>query len=92
VKHAGSIFIGEYSTVAAADYNLGTNHILPTGGAARRYSALSTETFQKISMVQKLTKKALEMLDPGIETLSRAEGLYNMHGLSIKIRLRKKKK
>jgi histidinol dehydrogenase len=92
IKHAGSIFIGEYSTVAMADYNLGTNHILPTGGTAKRYSALSTETFQKISMLQKVKEDAIKLLTPGIRTISRAEGLYSMHGLSVEIRLKKIKK
>ena len=62
--------------------------ILPTGGAARTYSALTTETFQKISMkVNYVSGKCLEELAPGIKVLTKAEGLQN-HWNQIECRLK----
>ncbi|MFP4558200.1 MAG: histidinol dehydrogenase [Archaeoglobaceae archaeon] len=86
VKHAGSVFIGEYSPVAAGDYATGTNHILPTSGYARMYSGLSVETFLKHVTYQKLTKDALMRLGSAIRILAEAEGLH-MHAKSIEKRI-----
>ena len=62
--------------------------ILPTGGAARNYSALTTETFQKISYeIHFVGGKTLEKLAPGIKLLTRMEGLTN-HWKTIECRLR----
>ena len=62
IKNAGSIFLGKYSPVAAGDYGSGTNHVLPTGGGAKMYSGLSTETFIKKPTVQTLTKEGIKEL------------------------------
>lgn len=86
VKHAGSVFIGEYSPVAAGDYATGTNHILPTSGYARMYSGLSVETFLKHITYQKLNKDALMRLGDSIKILAETEGLY-MHAKSIERRI-----
>ena len=64
IKNAGSIFLGKYSPVAAGDYGSGTNHVLPTGGGAKMYSGLSTETFIKKPTVQTLTKEGIEENSP----------------------------
>ena len=53
INNAGSIFLGKYSPVACGDYGSGTNHVLPTGGGAKMYSGLSTESFIKKPTVQK---------------------------------------
>ena len=69
-------------------YTLDYPFILPTGGAARSYSALTTETFQKISMVtEKVTGECLEKLYPTFKTMAKAEGLL-MHLESVEHRLR----
>ncbi len=87
VRNAGSVFIGEFSPVAAGDYASGTNHVLPTGGYARVYSGLSTETFMKHITYQMLSKEALERLADTIVKLARAEGL-ELHAKSVEERLK----
>ncbi len=87
IRHAGSIFIGPFSTEAAGDYASGPNHVLPTNGAARIRGGLSVADFVKVITVQQLTKTALRNLSPAITTLARAEGL-EAHARSVEIRLR----
>lgn len=86
IKNAGSIFLGDYSPVAAADYLSGTNHILPTGGSARRFSGLSVETFLKNITYQSLSQKALRQMSSDITNIASAEGPYTEHIRSIKTR------
>ncbi len=87
VRHAGSVFIGEYSPVACGDYASGTNHVLPTSGYARVYSGLSVETFMKHVTYQKLTKFALKRIGDAVIKLAKAEG-FEMHAKSVEVRLR----
>ncbi len=75
VQSAGSIFLGAYSPVAAGDYASGTNHILPTGGAARVRGGLSAVDFVKSISVQRLTSRGLAGLKKSIVTLANTEGL-----------------
>ncbi len=75
IRHAGSVFIGPFSTEAAGDYASGPNHVLPTGGAARLRGGLSVSDFLKVISVQHLNREALAALAPAITTLARAEGL-----------------
>ena len=89
VRNAGSIFVGPCSPVAIGDYVSGTNHILPTGGAARFTSGDSVGTFMKYPTVQKVTREGLQALCPTLSTLSRAEGFFSGHGRSAEIRLEK---
>src|SRR5436190_8445900 len=70
VKSAGSIFLGDYSAVAAGDYASGTNHILPTGGAARLRGGLSAADFVKTISVQRLNRGGLARLRRAIVTLA----------------------
>lgn len=86
IKNAGSIFLGDYSPVAAADYLTGTNHILPTGGAARRFSGLSVETFLKGVTYQSLSREALSLMNSDITNLASVEGPYTEHIRSVKAR------
>jgi len=86
IENAGSVFLGDYSPVAAADYLSGTNHILPTGGAAKRFSGLSVETFLKSMTYQSLSQKALRLMSSDITNLASAEGPYTEHIRSIKAR------
>jgi histidinol dehydrogenase len=85
VDSAGSVFLGPYTPVAAGDYASGTNHVLPTGGGARRYGGLSVETFLRSTTVQRLDRESLADLSETITTLADAEGLYG-HAESVRRR------
>lgn len=86
VRHAGSVFVGPYSPEAAGDYASGTNHVLPTSGAARQRGGLSAADFVKVISVQELSAGALKRLAPAITTLARAEGL-EAHARSVEVRI-----
>lgn len=86
VQNAGSVFLGEWSPVAAGDYASGTNHTLPTGGTARWCGGITVESFQKPVTFQQLSKSGFERLAPTIMTLADAEGLL-AHSKSVSIRL-----
>ncbi|MCS6984215.1 MAG: histidinol dehydrogenase [Leptospiraceae bacterium] len=83
VRAAGSIFLGPYSPVAAGDYYTGTNHILPTGGACRFASGVSTHTFYRRISWQKVSEAGLRQAAPAIALMSRVEGLFAEHGYSV---------
>jgi histidinol dehydrogenase len=85
VRHAGSVFVGEFSPEAAGDYASGPNHVLPTNGAARQRGGLSVMDCVKLISVQQLDRGALARLAPAITTLARAEGLEG-HARSIEVR------
>lgn len=87
IKNAGSVFLGNFSPVAAGDYLTGTNHILPTGGAAKRFSGLSVDTFLKKLTFQSLSKKALNSISKDIITLASQEGPFEEHINAIKVRV-----
>jgi histidinol dehydrogenase len=84
---AGTVFVGPYGAQAAGDYATGSNHVLPTGGAARFRGGLSASDFVHVHSVQRLTKKGLTTLAPTILPLAEAEGLKG-HAESVRIRLR----
>jgi histidinol dehydrogenase len=85
IDSAGSVFLGPYSPVAAGDYASGPNHVLPTGGSARRVGGLSVETFLRSSTVQRLDREALDDIGDTITTLARTEGL-EAHAESVEKR------
>ena len=85
IKHAGSIFIGDYSPVAGGDYAYGANHVLPTGGYARVLSGLNVDHFTKKTSIQILSKEGLRSMKDVIIALARAEG-FEAHAESIKKR------
>ena len=82
---AGTIFVGPWSAQAAGDYATGSNHVLPTGGAARVRGGLSAADFARVFTVQTLTRRGLAALGPAIVTLARAEGL-SAHAASVELR------
>ena len=86
VENAGAIFVGEYSPVAAGDYAVGSNHVLPVGGYARTYSGLSVRDFTKTIDVVSCTKDGLRRLEKTIRTLADLEGL-EAHWKSVSVRL-----
>ncbi len=85
IQSAGSIFLGEYSPVAAGDYASGTNHILPTGGVARLRGGLSAADFVKTISAQRLSRAGLSGLRRSIVRLATTEGL-RAHAHSVDTR------
>lgn len=85
IKHAGSIFVGNYAPVSAGDYASGTNHVLPTAGYARMFSGLNTDHFVTKSSVQVIDKKGLDSISETIIGLAEAEGLF-AHANAVRIR------
>lgn len=86
IRNAGSIFLGPWTPESVGDYASGTNHTLPTYGAARAYSGVTLESFIKYVSVQKLTREGLERLGPTVETLAEMEGL-EAHKRAVSLRL-----
>lgn len=86
IRNAGSIFLGPWTPEAVGDYASGTNHTLPTYGAARAYSGVTLESFIKYISIQRLTKKGLKNLGPTVERLATMEDL-EAHRRAVSIRL-----
>jgi histidinol dehydrogenase len=86
VTRAGTVFVGPYGAQAAGDYATGSNHVLPTGGAARFRGGLSASDFVHVHSVQRLTRAGLAGLAPIILPLAEAEGL-RAHAESVRVRL-----
>ncbi len=89
IKNAGSICLGKYAVMAMTDYNIGSNHILPTNGSAKFSSGISVNEFCKRISYINLSKKGIEKLGPSVITLANYEGLV-AHAQSIKKRIRRK--
>ena len=89
IKNAGSICLGKYAVMAMTDYNVGSNHILPTNGSAKYSSGISVNEFYKRISYINLSKKGIESLGPSVITLANYEGLAG-HALSVKKRIRRK--
>jgi histidinol dehydrogenase len=87
VRCAGSLFVGAWSAQVAGDYAIGSNHVLPTAGAARVRGGLSAADFVRQITVQRLTQKGLKQIGPAVIDLATAEGL-TAHAESIAVRLR----
>ena len=75
VRAAGSVFLGDHTPESLGDYCSGTNHVLPTSGAARAFSGVSVASFQNSISVQSATPEGLAAIGPCAVTLARAEGL-----------------
>jgi histidinol dehydrogenase len=80
------VFVGPYTAQAAGDYATGSNHVLPTSGAARFRGGLSAADFVRVMAVQRLSRRGLAQLAPTILPLARAEGL-TAHARSVEVRL-----
>ena len=89
IKNSGSICLGKYAVMAMTDYNIGSNHILPTNGSAKYSSGISVNEFYKRISYINLTKKGIESLGPSVITLANYEGLAG-HAQSVKKRIRRK--
>ena len=84
---AGTVFVGDYSAQALGDYSSGSNHVLPTSGAARGRGGLSAADFVRISTVQRITRAGARSIGPAAVALAEAEGLTG-HAESVRLRLR----
>jgi len=88
LKNYGSLFIGEETTVTYGDKCSGTNHILPTKGAAHYTGGLSVHKFMKIVTTQRMTRQANHEVGQAAARISRLEGMEG-HARSADVRLRK---
>ena len=86
VRCAGSVFVGPWSAQVAGDYAIGSNHVLPTAGAARVRGGLSAADFVRQITVQRVTRAGLHRIGHTVVDLARAEGL-EAHARSIEIRI-----
>jgi len=89
IKNAGSICLGKYAVMAMTDYNVGSNHVLPTNSSAKYSSGISVNEFYKRISYINLSKKGIESLGPSAITLANYEGLAG-HAQSVKKRIRRK--
>lgn len=85
IKNAGAIFIGTYSSEPLGDYFAGPNHVLPTNGTAKFFSALSVDDFIKKSSIISYSREALEKVHEDIEQFAECEQL-TAHANSIRVR------
>ena len=86
IRCAGSLFVGGWSAQVAGDYAIGSNHVLPTAGAARVRGGLSAADFVRQITVQRLTRQGLGRIGESVVDLATAEGLH-AHAESVRIRL-----
>ena len=85
VNNAGGLFLGKYSTEAFGDYVAGTNHILPTSGAAKFSSGLGVIDFMKKNSLVEINEKSFNQLSKHVENIADVENL-DAHKLSVTIR------
>jgi histidinol dehydrogenase len=85
ITNAGSVFLGYFAAEALGDYASGTNHVLPTNGAARAMSGVSVDTFVKKITFQTVTAEGLTRLASTVACMARAEGL-EAHARAVLVR------
>ncbi len=88
IKNAGAIFLGHYTPESVGDYIAGPNHVLPTGGTARFFSPLSTDSFMKKSSLIFYTREGLDKVSEAVMQIADVEGL-EAHGNTIRVRMAK---
>lgn len=86
VEAAGSVFLGDYTPEALGDYCSGTNHVLPTAGAARAYSGVSVSSFQNMVSVQSASRAGIAAIGECALIMARAEGL-DAHAKAVALRM-----
>ena len=89
IRNSGSICLGKYAVMAMTDYNVGSNHVLPTNGSAKYSSGVIVNEFYKRISYINLSKKGIESLGPSAITLANYEGLIG-HAQSVLKRIRRK--
>ncbi len=88
IRHAGAVFLGNYSPVALGDYVAGPSHVLPTGGTARFASGLSARDFLRSHSVLSFSREALAELARDVRTMADKEGLTaHRHSVDVRIDL-----
>jgi len=87
IRHAGAIFLGNYTPVALGDYAAGPSHVLPTSGTARFAAGLSSNDFLRAGSVLSFTREGMSRLAPDVRVLATAEGL-TAHRESVDVRLK----
>ena len=85
VKHAGAIFVGPFTPVAAGDYLAGPSHVLPTSGTGRFFSGLSADSFRKRTSLVEFDRAALDKVGQTIVDFALAEG-FDAHAKSVSVR------
>lgn len=86
IRHAGAMFLGNYTPVALGDYAAGPSHVLPTSGTARFASGLSANDFLRTNSVLCFDRQGLKRLAPDVQVLATKEGL-TAHRASVETRL-----
>ncbi|MET0131597.1 MAG: histidinol dehydrogenase [Stenotrophomonas chelatiphaga] len=86
VQAAGSVFLGDYTPEALGDYCSGTNHVLPTAGAARAWSGVSVASFQNTISVQSASAEGIVAIGGCARILASAEGL-DAHERAVALRM-----
>ena len=86
IRNAAAVFLGVHTPVALGDYFIGTNHVLPTGGAARFSSPLGVDSFVKRMSVAAVTREGLRLSAPYVSCLARAESFVH-HAMSVERRV-----
>jgi histidinol dehydrogenase len=86
IRNAGAVFMGHYTPEPIGDYYAGPNHVLPTSGTARFFSALGVDQYTKRMSVVRYTETALMADAQDIMTLAQTEGLF-AHANAIKVRI-----
>jgi histidinol dehydrogenase len=81
------VFVGPFTAQAAGDYATGSNHVLPTAGAARFRGGLSAADFVRVMAVQRVSEDGIRRLAPTVVPLARAEGL-RAHAESVELRVK----
>ena len=87
IRNAGAVFVGAYSPVSLGDYLAGSNHVLPTGGQAKRSAGLSVYSFLRPQQTISYSKQALAAVSDEIAIFAKAEGLPG-HGDAVSIRFK----
>ncbi|NLC97288.1 MAG: histidinol dehydrogenase [Erysipelotrichaceae bacterium] len=88
IENAGSVFLGYTTCESIGDYFGGTNHVLPTNGTARFYSALNVDNYTKKSSYIHYSKEALDKVGDMIINIANHEGLHG-HANAVKVRMKK---
>ena len=91
LTRAGTVFVGVHSAQASGDYVTGSNHVLPTAGAAGARGGLSTADFVRVSTVQRVSARGLRAIAPAGIVLANAEGL-EAHAESLRVRLQRRRR
>ena len=90
IRHAGAIFLGNYTPVALGDYAAGPSHVLPTSGTARFASGLSANDFLRANSILHFSRRGMMNLAPDVQVLATKEGL-TAHRASVEIRMKEKR-